>query len=140
MNTTNRLVASIVLGAVTLVGTAGAASAAAPPVSSTRAVAVVAAPAAAPAAAAAAAAAATSVPAPGTPSVIASPFSIARAIIAVIQRFGGWFSKLYSAVKGGYRAYVNFVNDLPWYIKYPVKAVSPLVLTYDVWSALNSLM
>ena len=84
--------------------------------------------------------AAASSPASAPATVTRNPLSIARSIISVISRFGGWLTKLASAVNRGYTAYRDFINSLPWYISYPVKAISPLLLAYDVWSALNSLL
>lgn len=150
MHTVHRLTATVALAAITLVGGASGASAVSSSPSGARLVTTSAAltSAAAPTAASVPSSAvglitATSAAAPSAPAAATaalSPLSIARAIISVISRFSGWLSKLATAVNRGYTAYRTFINGLPWYIAVPLKAVSPLLLTYDVWSALNSLL
>ena len=148
MRTAHRFTATVALAAITLVGGATGASALSSSPAAGRSVTTSAALAAGPTAASSGSVAVGLITATGavTPSPSApatttrSPLSIARAIISVISRFGGWLSKLASAVNRGYTAYRAFVNSLPWYISVPLKAVSPLLLTYDVWSALNSLL
>ncbi len=67
--------------------------------------------------------------------------TLIKKLVAAIKRFGPrvW-NACVRAVRGGYGAFKRWFDGLPWYIRIPIRAVSPLLTVYDIYTLLNEVI